>query len=56
MPGLSVEAQQRLECDPESWECRWAEQVRLLTENHSVALMTDIMAIIDLGCLQRWAA
>ena len=29
MPSLSVEAQQRLECDPEAWECRWAEQVRL---------------------------
>ena len=29
MPSLSVEAQQRLECDPESWDCRWAEQVRI---------------------------
>ena len=41
MPSLSVEAQQRLECDPESWESRWAEQVTD-TDYHSMFLMTDI--------------
>ena len=27
MPGLTADAQQKLDCDPESWGCCWAEQV-----------------------------
>ncbi len=27
MPGLTADAQQKLDCDPESWGCCWVEQV-----------------------------
>ena len=50
MPTLTADAQQKLDCDPESWGCCWVEQV-------SAGLISAGALITSPFCcrLSRWA-
>jgi hypothetical protein len=41
VPMLSVEAEQELQCNPESWGMSWTDQVRLSSKHRSCMLLRD---------------
>ncbi len=45
MPSLTADAQQKLDCDPESWGCCWSEQASAGSASGSTSVYSA-----DAGC------
>ena len=51
MPSLTADAQQKLDCDPESWGCCWSEQASAGSASGSTSVLFCRCWVSKSNCL-----